>query len=78
MEFDQVNQIEEESVPGTGAEWVSADGHVGISDGGDILDHILNALEAALGARSFSIHIVTLLSGAIDNSLDKINDGHDK
>lgn len=47
VELGHVLQVDDESVPGTGAERVSTDGHVGIGDGIDVLDDIFNALEAA-------------------------------
>ena len=47
VEFNHVLQVDDKSVPGTGAERVSTDSHVGVSDGVDVLDNVFNAFEAA-------------------------------
>lgn len=76
IEFGHVLQVDDESVPGTGAERVSTDSHVGISDGIDILDNIFNALEAALCTSCSGV--VTLSLNIFEKGLDESDDGHNE
>jgi len=76
IEFGHVLQVDDESVPGTGAERVSTDSHVGISDGIDVLNNLFDALEAA--CCTLSCGVVTLSVNAFAKDLDEGDDSHNE
>jgi hypothetical protein len=76
VEFDQMLQVDDKSVPGTGTERVSTDSHVGISDGIVIPDNIFKAREAALCTSCSGV--VTLSLNIFEKGLDESDDGHNE
>lgn len=79
VELDHVFQVEDEAVPGTGAERSSSDSLVGVGDGVDVLNKVFQALEAAFGTLSYCIWFTILLSAScFANNLQELNDGHEK
>mmetsp|Transcript_33255 Transcript_33255/g.51004 ORF Transcript_33255/g.51004 Transcript_33255/m.51004 type:complete len:342 (+) Transcript_33255:437-1462(+) len=74
--------VQEEAVPGGGAEGVTGDGHVGISGLVDVVADLLHAAEDAVGASDGALHglvvathLSSFLSGVDDDESDELDEG---
>jgi len=79
VELDHVFQVENEAVPGTGAEWSTSDSHIGVGDGVDVLNKVFQALEAAFSTCGCRVWLSFLLTASsFTKNLQNLDDSHEK